>query len=508
MAKGALDVHLTGNPHFTYWRSTIQRHTNFATESLGQVFNSTVAFGANCTLTANRTGDMMSKVYLKVTLVGLQGKAHPQGSASGFEGYADYFGSVTGELQDSNLTNFNHHGDIHGDQTSTILGNAEYKAAYLFGGDTNAVNQTDQTLLVNSAYNYRPQLNGYVDDITVNSGHFEGGGVGDNALTRPHAAHWACWVNEIGHAIIKRVTMSIGGQKVEDMDGLYLHIWEELSGQPGKRLEEMIGKRYTLMDLITDSANTRTLYVPLPFSFARRRELALPLVALQFHGVQFTVEFEDLHRLIIVNRQDTVPLVKTTQTQITAQDLSANLEIEYVYLDQVERDNFAMGHFTQLTNQIQIARDTSNQATKTLQLNFNHPVQELVWVVRRNKNITKNRQFDLSGPKGRDPIKSVKLVLNGQQRFENTGTYFRTVQPYCHHNLIPESFIYCFSFALTPEDIQPSGSLNFSRIDNAQLEITFSDDMANDEDKEVRVYARNWNLMKYSSGLGGLMYSS
>jgi len=111
---------------------------------------------------------------------------------------------------------------------------------------------------------------------------------------------------------------------------------------------------------------------------------------------------------------------------------------------------------------------------------------------------------------GSNPVVTAKLQLNGQDRFsEREGSYFDTVQPYQHHTASPDTGINVFSFALRPEEHQPSGSCNFSRIDNATLQLVLSNATVEGiKTAKVRVYATNYNVLRVMSGMGGLAYSN
>ena len=120
---------------------------------------------------------------------------------------------------------------------------------------------------------------------------------------------------------------------------------------------------------------------------------------------------------------------------------------------------------------------------------------------------------------GENPVVTAKLQLNGQDRFsEREGTYFDTVQPYQHHTRHPDTGINVYSFALRPEEHQPSGTCNFSRIDNATLQMVLSNQtfasvkasggVGSGTTAQVRVYATNYNVLRVMSGMGGLAYSN
>ena len=111
---------------------------------------------------------------------------------------------------------------------------------------------------------------------------------------------------------------------------------------------------------------------------------------------------------------------------------------------------------------------------------------------------------------GENPVVTAKLQLNGQDRFsEREGTYFDLVQPYQHHTRNPDTGINVYSFALRPEEHQPSGTCNFSRIDNATLQLVLSNStVEGTKTAKVRIYATNYNVLRVMSGMGGLAYSN
>ena len=111
---------------------------------------------------------------------------------------------------------------------------------------------------------------------------------------------------------------------------------------------------------------------------------------------------------------------------------------------------------------------------------------------------------------GENPVVTAKLQLNGQDRFsEREGSYFDLVQPYQHHTRNPDTGINVYSFALRPEEHQPSGTCNFSRIDNATLQLVLSNaTVSGTKTAKVRVYATNYNVLRVMSGMGGLAYSN
>jgi hypothetical protein len=148
---------------------------------------------------------------------------------------------------------------------------------------------------------------------------------------------------------------------------------------------------------------------------------------------------------------------------------------------------------------------------KSVRMTFNHPCKELIWTVRKdgtdgvywnNYSDSTSNLYELA----ENPVLRAKIQLNGNDRFaERNGTYFSIVQPYQHHENTPSIYnngINVYSFALKPEEHQPSGTLNMSRIDTAVLSVSSS--IAG----SISVYAVNYNVLRILSGMGGLAYSN
>jgi hypothetical protein len=208
-----------------------------------------------------------------------------------------------------------------------------------------------------------------------------------------------------------------------------------------------------------------------------------------------------------------------TGTALSATDVTVQLECMYVYLDLAERSKFSSGSFQLLMSEVAENTNQSSvsQPNVELSLDFNHAVIELLFAVRKSSAADTKDWFDYSGVQEPvtelklDPVKSVRLTLNNSDRFytNNTGSYFRTVQPYQHHSNIPSAFVYSYSFALFPESENPSGQANFSRIDTKKMHLTLDPNMFDSgTSAEVIVYARNWNLLRVTLGLAGKAYAN
>ena len=454
IALGAADQYLTANPTITFFRFRYNKHTNYAMEAIEQPFNSQVAFGSDVQVTLNRTGDLIYFMYVVIDLPGIR---------------AVDVANVTCGIGSPQFPS--------GSACDPCLDREEPSDCDRCCGGTSSAQEDDFDL----------------NELDTCTG-----------LRRP----WAHWTNAVGQFLIKRACLVIGGQVVSVLYNDFLFMWEEIAGKPGKRLTEMIGKRYTRAQLVQDSKEDRRLYVPLPFWFTKTSGNALPLVSLQFHGVQVHVCFEALVGAVQVS-DNGVLVIKCRDCQpLNNNDLNARLLSTYVYLDIHERDRFATGSFEQLIDQVQQFSIVTKQPQVRMNLNFNHPIIELLWCVKRKCQVVAGNHFNYSGKYCKDPVRVVHLRLNNLPRFSGReGRYFRLVEPYQFHTLIPESFTYVYSFALYPEEPQPSGSMNASRIDNVELILELQDNLA-DAEVSITVFGRNWNVFRYREGLGGTAFSN
>ena len=343
----------------------------------------------------------------------------------------------------------------------------------------------------------------------------------DEADTQTKAAGDCNWVAE---RAVNNVELSIGGQRIDKHYQKWWRMYSELYLDEAKKATW--GK-------MTTAGDGKTVYLPLIFFFNRNPGLALPLIALQYHEVRldFDLSSEFSH-----------------YTDNTTFKVYAN----YIYLDTEERRRFAQKGHEYLIEQVQhTGTDTLSAGSNQKRLSFNHPVKELVWCLTQSTrdhnflwNFTKSdgaatqpqastnientcaagstlaaSDFDAGNcPKllavedttawdedACSNMTDMKLVLNGQDRFKEQGSkYFNAVQPYNHHSGTPMPGIYSYSFALKPEEHQPTGTCNFSRIDNAQVAIN----AGSGTNKTLNMFAVNYNVLRIQSGMGGLAFSN
>jgi len=459
VAYGAQDIYLTGNPQITFFKVVYRRHTNFSMEAIEQTFNGSADFGKRVTCTVSRNGDLMHRVYLQVT----------------------------------------------------------------------------------------------VPAVTAGAGGFR-------------------WLNWLGHVLIKNVEVEIGGQRIDKHYGDWMHIWNELTQSPGHKVgyANMVGNVPRLTQLTPADAKTPEvdLYIPLEFWFCRNPGLSLPLIALQYHEVKINLEFRSASECYF-GAAVSVPSLEAASLYVDYIYLDTDerrrfAQVSHEYL--IEQLQFTGDEsVSSVSNKIKlnfnhpckelvwvVQKDahvdtTSSAATKGKQwFNYTDAVDH-TWktgtpgdalgggLVNYNlqlsglndsttdTNVDSTLSFENSDgvttgsylamsqvDNGFNPVLSAKLQLNGHDRFsERLGRYFNLFQPYQHHTNVPATGINVYSFGLKPEEHQPSGTCNMSRIDNATLQLTLTAaTVAGNADAKVRVYATNYNVLRIMSGMGGLAYSN
>ena len=335
------------------------------------------------------------------------------------------------------------------------------------------------------------------------------------------------YMSALGYNLINYVELDIGGQIIDKQYSEFMYLWSVLTKEyiDRKKLDAMLNAgldkstlRFPLQVGCT-TGNGRpslpnTLYIPLMFFFTRNAGAALPLISLQYHEVKINVQWND-SKTIAGDFFVAARLPEPTQ---------AALYIDYIYLDTEERRRMAQGSHEYLIEQVQFNEDIGLSAPNNrVDLTFNHPVKELIWVVQHSAYTNcKTPVTGTARPVNRlTPFSYDKaavyeqwLQINGQDRLDRRfGDYFNKVQPYQHHTgEAPGPGVYCYSFALKPEEHQPSGTCNFSRIDTATIVMNLDGaqvvNEATDRTWDVRVYAVNYNILRVMSGMAGLAYSN
>jgi hypothetical protein len=335
----------------------------------------------------------------------------------------------------------------------------------------------------------------------------------------------------IGHSFIRTVDVLIGGQLIDRHYGKWLTIYSYLTDcnkdgtqgpiddncyGPGEQPPAMGGDsdyntyairptKYQRMtythkgnkNIQDTSGAPMYAYVPLQFWFCRNPGLAVPIIALQYHTLALNIEFENY-----------AGICNGTATGLEFNGFS--IWCDYVYLDTTERRQFAQNAHEYLIEQVQLNSNLTNAVER---INFIHPVKELIWTVVPNPTVSSSSVSGPASPGGSffkatvTQANNYKFILNSTDRFaERDITYFTRNQVWESHTgfgsvMFPDS-IAVYSFALRPEEHQPSGSCNFSRLDTAYISRTNTSPV-----DVIDLYAVSYNVLRIMSGMGGLSYT-
>ena len=450
VAYGAQDVYLTGQPKVTFFQAVYKRHTNFAMENIQQTVNGTPSNGGRVSVTIARNGDLVGDMYIRLQPT---------------------------QTSVSNLTSTNTNIDM-------------------------------------------------------------------------------CWVAERSVADIE---LTIGGQRIDKHYQTWWRLYAELFLSESEKIN--YGKMTSSSSAFADTVNPNSVYLPLLFFFNRNPGLYLPLIALQYHEVR--LDFDLTNYFTSYFGTSAVFEVWANYVYLDTEERRRFAQKGHEYL--IEQVQHTGGDSITATAG---GASSSTAGAQTIRLSFNHPVKELIWCYTNTSSTAYNSLWNFSTSCANvnvtcagspfftgaalphtvgaprlfantmaltgtlsaaltsnigwveegssnvasgaqvevGPLYNFKLVLNGQDRFkEQQGKYFNQYQPYQYHSGVPYPGVYCYSFALQPEEHQPTGTCNFSRIDNAQVAINMKGNYTTPLQK---MFAVNYNILRIQSGMGGLAFSN
>ena len=444
VAYGAQDVYLTGQPKVTFFQAVYKRHTNFAMENIQQTVNGTPTNGGRVSVTIARNGDLVGNMYVALL---------PSGSL---------------------LTT-----------TST------------------------------------------------------------NTL-----APDTCWIAE---RAIADIELTIGGQRIDKHYQMWFRLYAEVF--LGESDKIAYGKLASTSVTLDSSTNKTYVYLPLLFFFNRNPGLYLPLIALQYHEVRMDFDLtnyyssyfgsnalevwanyvyldtEERRRFAQKGHEYLIEQVQHTGGDaISAASSTIRLsfnhpvkELIWCYANTVAAANNSMWNFSTSCANVQVTvssnafsvigamphevgcpRLSANIVALTGQSLLSNTVGGVYWFEEGTSNAW--GALAQSGGWETGPLLNFKVILNGQDRFkEQIGKYFNQYQPLVYHTGTPYVGIYVYSFALQPEEHQPTGTCNFSRIDNAQVAVNLKTNYTTPLQK---MFAVNFNILRIQSGMGGLAFSN
>jgi len=544
VAYGAQDVFLTGTPEITFWKVSYRRHTNFAMESIEQTFSGQADFGRRVTCTISRNGDLCYRTYLQVTLpeinqslyTGVAGKQISDGYGV-YARWLDYIGEqmiaqveveIGGQRIDRQYGDWMH-------IWNQLTMSAEQQRGYfkMIGNTTQLTYITD------------PEF-ASISGPCASSG-------GPNQVCAPRNAlpettlyipllFWFC--RNPGLAL-PLIALQYHEVKINlDIRPIGECLWAVQTISAGSGTQ-------SLSSAYQQSLVAASLYVDYIFlDTDERRKMAQNPHEYLFEQVQFTGDESvgsSSNKIKLNFNHPCKELIWVVQPDANVDYCSSLDATGLLYrtlgaqpfnytdaIDALPNAIHAFGGANSVGNsvngsigggkdsfinpsglfQMPGALDASGTATSGVPQWGDIPLGDVAGM--QGSLVSDAGTFVLSETAldmhcwGENPVVTAKLQLNGQDRFsEREGSYFDVVQPYQHHTRAPDTGINVYSFALRPEEHQPSGSCNFSRIDNAVLQLVLSaPTVSGVATAKVRVYAVNYNVLRVMSGMAGVAYSN
>lgn len=559
VAYGAQDVYLVGNPQITFWKVTYRRYTNFAMESIEQTFNGQADFGRRVTCTISRNGDLAYRTYLQITLPEINQQMNPLAAASTRQavGAGDQHRGETGvfarwlDFPGEQIINIveveiggqridRQYGDWMHIWNQLTLTSEQQKGYYKMVGNT-----TQLTFITDPSF---AAVDGPCSTSAPTQVCAPRNALPETTLYVP-LQFWYCRNPGLALPLIAlqyhEIKINIDLRPVDEC------LWAVTSLSNTSSTSSLRVSTAYQMSLVAAS-----LYVDYVFlDTEERRRMAQSAHEYLIEQLQFTgdesvgsssnkIKLNFNHpckELIWVVQPDVN--VDYCASLISGTSLFSVLGAQpFNYTDAIDvlpngihafAGPGSVGGPNAFINTSGIFQDPGATDAVTfpgwdyLAPNFNHTTGFVnsttqTALIQADANseyqsaVSDAGTFVLTETSldmhcwGENPVVTAKLQLNGQDRFsEREGTYFDLVQPFQHHTRTPDTGINVYSFALRPEEHQPSGTCNFSRIDNATLQLVLSNaTVGGTNTAKVRVYATNYNVLRIMSGMGGLAYSN
>ena len=553
VAYGAQDVYLTGNPQITFWKVTYRRHTNFAMEAIEQTFNGQADFGRRVQCTVSRNGDLAYRTYLQITLPEISQPSTGEVYARWLDFPGEQLISMV-EVEIGGQRIDRQYGDwMHIWNQLTLTSEQEEGYAKMVGNTTQLTYLTDPLFA---------DIQGACSNTSA-----------PDAVCAPRKdlpettlyiplQFWFCRNPGLALPLIAlqyhEVKINVELRPLDECLWSVKSLGTTTAGSGVTNVKDTAGS-------YNQSLVAASLYVDYIFldTEERRRMAQNPheylIEQLQFTGDESVgsssnkIKLNFNHpckELIFVCQADkSVDYCSSfVENTVLMRALGAQ---PFNYTDAIDALPNSIAAFSSLQGLTGTTKDKGNTNFINASGLFQDPGADAVgYTAGTNPNITTNGGASASFPQwgdssasyggpfaastvadsgvsdagafvlaqtalnlhcwGTNPIVTCRLQLNGQDRFsEREGGYFDVVQPFQHHTRHPDTGINVYSFALRPEEHQPSGTCNFSRIDNATLSLVLSTNcIGGEETAKVRVYATNYNVLRVMSGMGGLAYSN
>uniref|UniRef100_A0A6C0J0W1 Major capsid protein N-terminal domain-containing protein n=1 Tax=viral metagenome TaxID=1070528 RepID=A0A6C0J0W1_9ZZZZ len=510
VAYGAQDVFLTGTPEITFWKVSYRRHTNFAMESIEQTFSGQADFGRRVTCTISRNGDLAYRTYLQVTLPEINQGMAPATDDNVYARWLDFIGEqlvAQVEVEVGGQRIDRQYGDWMHIWNQLTLSKEQQAGYYKMIGNTTAL-----TYICDPSF----------ADV---SGPCAAGGPAQVCAPRkalPETTLYVpllFWFCRNPGLALPLIALQYHEVKINiDFRPIGECLWAV------KKLDGVTADgSLSVAAAYQQSLVAASLYVDYIFlDTDERRKMAQNPHEYLIEQLQFTGDESvgsSSNKIKLNFNHPCKELVWVVQPDANV-DYCSSLEggallyktlgaQSFNYTDAIDALPNAVHAFGSATTNASVIDASGLFEMNTASEADTGDATTAAGVSDAGTFVLAESALDMHCW-GENPVVTAKLQLNGQDRFsEREGSYFDTVQPFQHHTRAPDAGINVYSFALRPEEHQPSGSCNFSRIDNAVMQLVLSSGTVSGVNTaKVRVYAVNYNVLRVMSGMAGVAYSN
>jgi hypothetical protein len=489
VAYGIENIYLTDDPQITFFKTVYRRHTNFSIESIPQFFNIKPNFSTRVSCTISKNGDLINRIYLVITLPNI-----PNLSNNAKVRWIDNIGygiiktielEIGGKLIDTTYSDWlyiwnelNKNNNIRG--IDNMIGNVPELTNFSSSKDAYTLYRPLQFWFCRNVSLSLPIIALEYSEVKIN---VEFNDINNCVIMGP--SHYIyiddcvslfepyelVQINSTNDYIIfvnfDETTLKMGYIKTDP--NIKLIQGDVLTGTKSKYVSSVYNTKNNYYPTITQNGEILNL-------------------------TKSNTIFRNVYNLTISE---------------------AFLYVDYVYLDNMERMKFARSNHEYIIDVCQFDNDkiifNSNNKIK---IGYSHPIKELVIRGQLDSiNNPYNKAFfnyttNINNEIGKSLIKKILIKLNGFNRETDYDKQFYTyIQGLQHHKSIPPKGLFLYSFALNPSDSQPSGSCNFSKIDDITVDVS-TEPITYDKPAKVRIYAISYNIFRIINGIGGVAFES
>jgi hypothetical protein len=580
---GCNDLYLTGAPQITFFKAVYRRYTNFSVESFIVAPNTNTNFNKEFEVIIPRYGDLLSKTYLAIEI--------PE-TYFNYNDFGFTLPTINSEIVDTDKTNYEtvvefmkyntaayrtikRDAEVIGISTADISDNLYI----LINGDgqtartnfhnlnsidlSGTVDGLDIKYLLNTSDIYSSTAGYLLTDTsnnTVIAKILKTSEISINSSIKTQQYFYNKyrtsldqynlelkynlkfnWNNNLAHNIIEYIDVYIGGEFIDRTEGEFLELYNQLTLKT--YLEETYNKMIgNIPEMITYDENIKpmyTLYLPLQFWFTKNIGSAYPIIASQHYDIIIKIKFKNINLCGTIQNLENYTYTLEDLWNDKKYNLICYLLCDYIFLDTLERRKFAQSSHEYLIETVQSDYNLINTIDYTHRIDMKHPCKEFIFFFQKevyrtdttgyNINIFTNYSADIN--QSEYSMINCSLSLNGfdkVNKFIGTPEFYNLIQPYSRHTKIPTNGVYVYSNALVPEEIQPSGTLNLSRIKNILFTFLLNENMFSYKKSDInpdivvnsindktlttevyfKIYAICYNVLRIKNGIAGLAFSA